>query len=107
MDGRGNAVGVAVGGDGDGADVVGVDEGGGNVLRDGVRVLAGRNVAVVNVPPDRNLGLTVWRGVWLRLHGHPSTRTALNFSSPLPSFLFTVTTYFITLPLFFFFSFFF
>jgi hypothetical protein len=52
----GDAAGVPVGGDGDGAGVARGGEGGAHVLGDAVRVAAARDLAVLDVPPDRGLG---------------------------------------------------
>jgi hypothetical protein len=51
----GDAAGVPVSGDGDGAGVAGGGEGGAHVLGDAVRVAAAGDVAVLDVPPDRGL----------------------------------------------------
>jgi hypothetical protein len=51
----GDAAGVPVGGDGDGAGVARGGEGGAHVLGDAVRVAAAGDVAVLDVPPDRGL----------------------------------------------------
>jgi hypothetical protein len=51
----GDAAGVPVDGDGDGASVAGGGEGGAHVLGDAVRVAAARDLAVLDVPPDRGL----------------------------------------------------
>lgn len=51
----GDAVGVPVGGDGDGAGVAGGGEGGAHVLRDEVGVAVAGDMAVLDVPPHRGL----------------------------------------------------
>lgn len=58
---RWDARGVAVGGDGDGAAVVHANEGGTDVLRDGVGIRTLWDVAVLDVPPDGGLGGGVLR----------------------------------------------
>jgi len=50
-----DAVGVSVGGDGDGAGVAGGGEGGTHVLGDEVGVAAAGDMAVLDVPPHRCL----------------------------------------------------
>lgn len=55
LDGGGDPVGVAVGGDGDGAPVSGLGEGGADVLGDRVGVGSLGDAAVLDVPPDRRL----------------------------------------------------
>lgn len=57
----GDASGVAVGGDGDGAAVVHANEGGTDVLRDRVRIRTLGDVAVLDVPPHRYLRRGVLR----------------------------------------------
>ena len=52
---RGDSIGVAVGGDGDGTTVVHLDRGGADVLRYRVRVTVIRHLAVLYVPPHRRL----------------------------------------------------
>lgn len=51
----GDAIGVAIGGDGDGATVVDFDESGAYVLGDGVRVASLWHLTVLYVPPHRRL----------------------------------------------------
>lgn len=55
LDGVGDAVGVPVGGDGDGAGVAGGGEGGAHVLSDEVGVAVAGDLAVLDVPPHRGL----------------------------------------------------
>jgi len=55
LDVVGDAVGVPVGGDGDGAGVAGGGEGGAHVLRDEVGVAVAGDLAVLDVPPHRGL----------------------------------------------------
>jgi hypothetical protein len=59
--GGGDAVGVAVGGDGDGPTVHHLHERRAYVLRDRMRVAALRHLAVLYVPPNRCLGPHVLR----------------------------------------------
>lgn len=70
----GDAGGVAVGGDGDGAAVVHADECRADVLSDGVGIAAFRNMAVLDVPPHRRLGRRVLR---LRVRRRSSTSAHL------------------------------
>lgn len=55
LDGAGDAVGVSVGGDGDGAGVSGGGEGGAHVLGDEMGVAVAGDMAVLDVPPHRGL----------------------------------------------------
>lgn len=55
LDVVGDAVGVPIGGDGDGAGVAGGGEGGAHVLRDEVGVAVAGDLAVLDVPPHRGL----------------------------------------------------
>jgi hypothetical protein len=61
LDGVGDAVGVSVGGDGDGAGVAGGGEGGTHVLGDEVGIAAAGDLAVLDVPPHRGLHRCVFR----------------------------------------------
>lgn len=77
----GDARGVAVGGDGNGATVVHANEGGTDVLSDGVWLGALGNMAVFYVPPDRNLRRRVLclRRVRTSAHLIRSSRTIGSF----------------------------
>lgn len=78
LGGGGNAVGVAVGGDGGGATVIHFIEGGTYVFGDVMGIAASRHLAVLYVPPHRRLRLAVR----LRLpHRHSHSLTCA-FASP-------------------------
>ena len=99
LDGGRDAVGVTIGGDGEGAGVVDADEGGGYVLSDGIGVVAFGNTTVVNVPPHRNLGRRVSCGCMATHHLTiafiflENQADSLPLYEPLPYGIQSVTTY--------------
>lgn len=71
LDGGGDLVGVAVGGDGDRTHVVHVRQRRAYVLRDQVRIAPLRHLAVLDIPPHRRLRLSV-----LPLPRYPASTSA-------------------------------